>query len=328
MVKHRSATLFTAANPSILAGGVVGEPKFDILGGLAGASEYVARFALIPATFPSQARTRLVEDFMENNALAFPVVLKPNHGQRGSGVVIVRSAAALAERLEQLCADTIVQEYVPGKEFGVFYYRRPSEPNGHIFSVTEKIFPSVVGDGRRTLEQLILDDERAVCAARLYRERHKDHLDTVLEQGVDYPLTELGSHCRGALFLDGARLITPALTQRFDAIAKTFDGFFFGRFDVRATGGLEQFQSGEGFKILELNGVTSEATHIYHPGTPLVRAYRVLIEQWRIAFEIGAENRARGVIPTRVRDLCSLALEYRQTARGHLAEGRVQPIRS
>src|ERR1700741_1301692 len=37
MVKHRSATLFTAANPAILAGGFVGESKYDILLGLSAA---------------------------------------------------------------------------------------------------------------------------------------------------------------------------------------------------------------------------------------------------------------------------------------------------
>ena len=88
------------------------------------------------------------------------------------------STEALQDALHQSSVDTIVQEYVGGAEFGVFYYRRPSEPRGHIFSVTEKRFPMVVGDGRRTLEQLILDDERAVCSARLYLERHREHLTT------------------------------------------------------------------------------------------------------------------------------------------------------
>ena len=328
MAKHRSLTLFTAANPSILAGGVVGESKDDILQGLAGASAFVARFALTPGAPPTATKVGLAHEFIANNALTFPVVLKPNHGQRGSGVVIVRSAAALTECLEQSLADTIVQEYVPGDEFGVFYYRRPSEPDGHIFSITRKVFPSVVGDGHRTLERLILDDERAVCAARLYCERHKDHLETVPPEGFNVPLTELGSHCRGALFLDGIGLLTPALTQRFDEIAKTFEGFFFGRFDVRAADGSDEFRAGRGFKILELNGVTSEATHIYHPGTPLAQAYGVLRVQWRIAFDIGAENRKRGVVPTSPSRLCSLALEYRRTARAHLTERPPRGVRT
>jgi hypothetical protein len=320
MLKHRSPTLFTAANPAILAGGFVGESKFDILRGLAGAGECVARSCLIDGNLSGADKTLAVRRFMADRGLTFPIVLKPNHGQRGSGVVIVRSAEGLTEALCQSSVDTIVQEYVSGAEFGVFYYRRPSEPQGRIFSVTEKRFPTVVGDGLRTLEELILDDERAVCAARLYLERHREKLSSVPVEGESIALAELGTHCRGALFLDGGWVASAALEERFEAIARSFDGFFFGRFDVRVDGGLEAFRSGRGFKIIELNGVTSEATHIYHPGTPLITAYGVLTRQWRIAFEIGAENQRRGTRPTSVRALFQLTREYSRTARHHLPE--------
>ena len=49
--------------------------------------------------------------------------------------------------------------------------------------------------------------------------------------------------------------------------------------------------------VLEVNGVTSEATHIYDPKHSLAYAYKTLFEQWRIAFAIGAANRDRGVVP-------------------------------
>src|SRR5262249_28764742 len=61
-------------------------------------------------------------------------------------------------------------------------------------------------------------------------------------------------------------------------------------------------QRGE-FQILELNGVTAEATHIYDPAVSLLEAYRVLFQQWRIAFDIGARNRDAGHQPRRLRDL-------------------------
>jgi pimeloyl-ACP methyl ester carboxylesterase/membrane protein DedA with SNARE-associated domain len=320
MLKHRSATLFTAANPAIVAGGFVGESKYAILQGLAGAHTYLARSHLIAGNLSQAAKVRDARRFMANEALSFPIVLKPNHGQRGSGVVVVRSPNALEDCLERSSVDTIIQEYVGGAEFGVFYYRRPSEARGHIFSVTEKRFPTVTGDGRHTLEDLILHDDRAVCAARLYCERHRDRLLQIPVIGESIPLAELGTHCRGAVFLDGRGMLTPALEERFDTIARGFTGFYFGRFDVRAADGIQAFREGYGFKIIELNGVTSEATHIYHPGTPLTAAYRVLMEQWRLAFEIGAENRRRGVDPTPVRVLVELTREYRQTARAHLSE--------
>jgi len=319
MVKHRSATVFTAANPAILAGGFIGESKFDILRGLDVSRAFVARACLIDGSISADEKFAEATRFMSDERLTFPIVLKPNYGQRGSGVVVVRSADGLDECLRRSSVDTIVQEYIAGPEFGIFYYRRPSESRGHVFSITEKKFPTVVGDGRRTLEQLILCDDRGVCAAQLYLQRHRNRLSMVLPAGVAYPLVELGTHCRGAMFLDGGHLLTAALEERFDQIARRFAGFYFGRFDVRVDDGLDAFLEGRGFKILELNGVTSEATHIYDPGTPLIRAYRTLMAQWRIAFEIGAENVRRGVRPTSVRALVHLTREYGRTARLHLS---------
>jgi hypothetical protein len=319
MARHGSVTVFTAANPAIPSGGFIGESKYDILRGLAGAGDHVARSCLLEGRLSADGKRSAVERFMSQEGLSLPLVLKPNVGQRGSGVVVVRSARVLERCLAESHGDTIVQEYVAGPEFGVFYYRRPSEPRGHVFSMTEKVFPAVVGDGRRTLEELILLDERAVCSARLYRERHRERLEYVPAAGERFPLVELGTHCRGAMFLDGGSLLTPELEARFDTIAREFEGFYFGRFDVRVHGGLDAFRAGLGFKIIELNGVTSEATHIYHPGTPLRHAYRVLMAQWRLAFEIGAQNRRVGVPPTRLRTLVRLTREYARIARGHLS---------
>jgi hypothetical protein len=70
-------------------------------------------------------------------------------------------------------------------------------------------------------------------------------------------------------------------------------------------------------KIVELNGVTSEATHIYDPKFSLFDAYRVLFQQWRIAFEIGDLNRARGIRPASVGDLLDATGEYGRLAQRH-----------
>ena len=110
-------------------------------------------------------------------------------------------------------------------------------------------------------------------------------------------LVEIGTHCRGSIFLDGSEIKTDALAAAIDALAKGFEGFYFGRFDIR-TPSLSDFQAGRNFKVVELNGVTSEATNIYDPRNSLLTAYRVLFEQWRIAFEIGTQNRARGQQPS------------------------------
>jgi len=75
--------------------------------------------------------------------------------------------------------------------------------------------------------------------------------------------------------------------------------------------------AGRYIKVIELNGVTSEATHIYDPKMSLIDAYRVLFEQWRIAFEIGDRNRARGVRPIVIRELVRAVCDFRRLARSY-----------
>jgi RimK-like ATP-grasp domain len=299
--RHGSLTVFTAANPAIPSGGFIGESKMDILRGLN--SDRVARSLFLEGTLPTALKIARVDAFLRTLDRQLPIVLKPDHGQRGSGVVIARTREALTASLASTHVDTIVQEYVPGVEFGVFYVRGPGDAHGRILSITEKRLPSVTGDGRRTLERLILTDPNTIGMARFHLEQHAHHSDEVPELGHVVMLGDCGSHCRGARFYDAGALLTPALEQAIERIASRFEGFYFGRFDLRVPS-REALARGEGITVLELNGVTSEVTHIYDPAVSVTEAYRALCEQWRLAFEIGAENAARGA---RVWSLVELA---------------------
>ena len=289
--RHRSLTVFTAANPAIPAGGLIGESKIDILRGLGPAS--VARSLFLEGTLPAALKIERAEAFLSSLERQLPIVVKPDRGQRGSGVIVARTREALHTRLRQTSVDTIVQEYVPGLEFGVFYVRRPGDRRGRVLSITEKRLPSVTGDGRSTLEELILKDPDTIGMARFHLRQHAEHLHQVPANAEVVSLGDCGSHCRGARFYDGGALLTPALERAIEAIATRFDGFYFGRFDLRVPS-RAALMCGEDVTVLELNGVTSEATHIYDPGVSLLEAYRALFEQWRLAFEIGAANAAQG----------------------------------
>jgi hypothetical protein len=111
------------------------------------------------------------------------------------------------------------------------------------------------------------------------------------------------------MFLDGAQFETPALEQAIDALARSFDGFYFGRFDVRFTDP-ERFMAGEEFRIVELNGVTSESTNVYDPDYGLLRAWRTLGRQWSLAYRIGAANRRQGHRTSSVRALVRAARRH------------------
>jgi membrane protein DedA with SNARE-associated domain len=293
-IRFRSLTVFTAANPGIPSGGLVGESKSRILSHLSRTAE----FNIIRGS--------------GGKISEFPIVLKPDVGERGSGVAVIRSQAEYDAYFAAAKCDTIAQRYIGGLEFGVFYFRYPHESAGCIFSITEKRFPELTGDGRRTLRELVLADDRAVCIASTYEKLCKRSMSDVPAKGERVKLVEIGSHCRGAIFLDGSRLRTGALEYAIDASAKEHPGFYFGRFDVR-TPSPEAFQRGE-FTILELNGVGAEATHIYDPSVTLLEAYRVMRRQWRIAFEIGDENRKRGARAMTIRELVTLIRDRRATA--------------
>ena len=91
-LKQRSLTLFTAANPAIVGGGFVGESKIEILRGLAPAGDFVARATLIEASLEVEARVAQAKGFMAERGFGFPLVLKPDQGQRGSGVAVAAGA--------------------------------------------------------------------------------------------------------------------------------------------------------------------------------------------------------------------------------------------
>jgi hypothetical protein len=202
--------------------------------------------------------------------------------------------------------DTLLQEFAAGVEASIFYYRRPSRERGRIFSITEKRFPTVIGDCISTVEDLILNDDRAVCLARKYFEQLADRVNEVPSKGAEIQLIDIGTHSRGAVFCEGEWLRTAELQSTVDEICRRVPGFYFGRFDVRAAS-FAELQRGR-FKIIELNGVTSESTNIYDPRYSLVDAYRILFPQWRLAFEIGAANVKLGARATGICELSRLAI--------------------
>jgi membrane protein DedA with SNARE-associated domain len=299
-VRHRSLTVFTAANPAIPGGGFVGESKAAILDGID--PKWPARYSLLPAGDSATKRLEAVRSFLEENDLGLPVVLKPDSGERGRKVTIVRTQEELESRLDEIRESLLVQQYLSGPELGIFYYRFPEEERGTIFSVTEKRLPALQGDGTSTVEELILGDQRAVAMAPRFLDRFASDLERVPATGESVALVEVGTHCLGAVFVDGNRWKTPKLEETVDQISQSFEGFFFGRYDLKAPS-YEAFQRGEDIRVLELNGVTSEATHIYDPRYGLPSAYRTLFRQWELAFEIGRQNRERGFEPEQLRAL-------------------------
>src|SRR5262249_11300050 len=73
-----------------------------------------------------------------------------------------------------------------------------------------------------------------------------------------------GGRCR-----DARRHITPQLEARLDAIARGMREFHYGRFELRFES-FDALAEGEGFLIVEINGVGSEPVGANDPLLPLV----------------------------------------------------------
>ena len=307
MLRHRGVLLPTVANPSFPGGGFFGESKAEILAlAMRHIPEWVAPFISVDRADSSSSSVRQECDAalarLDDAGIDLPVVAKPDLGCRGAGVKLVRSRSDLMAYIAGFPrgARFLLQRLVPFEgEAGIFYCREPGEARGRIVSVTLKYFPYVIGDGQRTLRELILADPRAGKLSHLYLRRHIARLDTIPEKGAAIRLAFAGSHSRGAIFRNGTALVTPQMEARFDALALSLPEFHFGRFDVR----FENFadvQAGQGFTIVEINGAGAESTHIWDRKTGLVEAWRALMRQYRWLFRIGAANRARGHQPMRL----------------------------
>jgi hypothetical protein len=245
------------------------------------------------------------------------VIVKPDAGQRGFGVRLVRRAEELEEYFRTMTRAAMVQRYHAGPhEVGVLWARDMNGragKGGVIYSITRKDFPYVEGDGKHTLEQLIYRHPRHRCQAGTFRARFIHDLSWIVPAGERVRLAQSGNHCQGTLFRDGADLVTPDLMRAMDALALSFaadahadadapGGLDMGRFDLRFESE-EDLRAGRNFAIIELNGTTGESTNLYDPEKSVWWSYGVLLGQWRLLYELGAWRRGRGVEAWTIRRL-------------------------
>ena len=297
--------------PGGIGGGIVGESKAAIQNAL--------------PDHPSVLRTERVQPGDTERLLravrAYPVILKPDAGQRGFGVRFVRDERQAIEYAERQTVPFVVQDFHPGPhECGVFWCRDADNPDtGFIYGITGKVFPELTGDGTRSLEQLVWRHPRFRMQAPTLLEKLGDDRRRVLDAGESFLLSHTGNHSQGTMFTDRADLITRELSAVINRLALGFTGpdgggFDIGRFDIRHTSD-DALKRGEGFGIVELNGLTAEASHLYDPGHSLIASCRILSGQWDHAYRLGAWRRDSGVPAPRLAELLR-ALRHHASNRG------------
>ena len=288
-------TVPSAANPLITAGGLVGEGKleyFDTMGALARAATAPYTSIFNDADFTATALSAR----LARASLNLPVIAKPDLGLCGYGVRKIDTIEQLAAYVAAFPKnETIVlQRYLPHEnEAGIFYARDPRTGQGRIIGLALRYFPRVLGDGASSTAQLMQADARMRRPGASRAHEVTTDLARVPAYGEVVRLSTIGSTRVGGLYLNGAHLVTPALVNAIDAIARDMREFHFGRFDVRFTSA-HDLRAGAGFAIMEVNGAGSEAIEAWDPAIGLLEGFGRIFAKQRLLFEIGAANRARG----------------------------------
>ena len=288
MAKCRSFFFFTASNPGIHFGGMLGESKMEIFD--------ILPKKYLPVTYRVSAEISKVEFFsqLKSKQIDFPFILKPDIGERGWMVELIKNEDELERYLDRINVDFLVQEYVDYPiELGVFYYRYPDMSRGTVSSIVQKDLLGVKGDGRKSVRDLIQENPRAKMHEESIARRDPKILEQIPKYGELVELVSIGNHSRGTTFLNGNHFISEKLIHVIDEISKKIAGFYFGRYDIRCSS-IEDLCAGNNIKILELNGAGAEPGHIYQPGYSLIRAYRDIMHHLKVLAEISKINHKRG----------------------------------
>ncbi len=287
-LRARSFWFFSTSNPTITFGGFEGESKKEMYE------------QLPPSSYPKTIyvlHTLHVEElknYIEQNSFNYPFVVKPDIGMKGILFRKIDNEDQLEKYHNRIPVEYIVQELIElPVELSVFYYRHPAEQKGTISGMIQKELLEVIGDGKNTLWQLILQHPRAKFRLAEMQHRHEHRLHRVIPSGQKFFLSYAGNHNRGARFINLRNEIDEQLLQVFDNLSHYTDKFYYGRYDIKCTS-VNELKQKKNFSIIEFNGCGAEPNHIYDCGLTLGQAYREILKHWKALYRISKYNHVHG----------------------------------
>lgn len=292
-IREWNLAFYTAVNPGIKNSGIGSESKYETLQMIP--EEYVPKSVLHTVENPISDTISQ----MEKVDLSYPVIAKPDIGFRGLLVKKINNEDQLKSYLKKYQIDIIIQEFLSHKnECGIFYYRLPNEEQGVVSSITLKEFCQVTGDGVSSIEELIQNDKRVKLYATYLIEHADIDLKSIPEKDKKIRLSSIGNHSKGTRFINGNHLINQQLHDSFDTLNHQVKGWYYGRVDVKYHS-LEELYEGK-FKILELNGILAEPTHIYDAEkTSYFGALKIIRQHWKQLYRIAVYNHKIAKVPYR-----------------------------
>lgn len=295
--RTRKLFFFSTVNPGARTGGMLGNSKMEILKVIP--TEYLPNTEKFK---PSPNRKQEILDFLKKHSLSFPIVLKPDIGERGLNVSRIDHEIELDNYLNQAAFDVILQEYIDyPMEVTILCYQIPDSTEVGITSVCMKEFLSITGDGKQSIHSLIQLDERARLYEEVLFKKWHSKWDRIPKAHEKVWLQPIGNHCKGTKFLNANDQIDQQLIETFTGILYRMEGFNFGRFDLKCES-WNLLKQGKAFKILEFNGVNSEPAHVYDPNYGLLDRYRDYYQNWALMARIHKAQVNRGIKPLELKE--------------------------
>lgn len=294
-LRRKSLAFFTNVNNNntFHMGGFVNSSKAKILNTID--KKY------LPKTIYGTSKSTLafLKASMVEHQINYPIILKPDKGERGKGIIKISGDTDLFTYINQNTYDFVIQEFIGSPlEFGILYYKHPSSGSGHISSICLKEIPFIVGDGTSSIKELINNKYSLDTFSNL----DNSDLESVLKNQEKFKLDYVAHRSRNSIFRDYNHLNCDQLLNTFNTISKNIRGFHFGRYDVKVNS-IDDLINGIDLKILELNGVNSQPIHIFDPNHSFYKRYKDLHRHWKIIYDISYHNHIKGTLACSTKSL-------------------------
>jgi len=281
-IKAKSGGFFYATNPGIENAGDGSESKYLTI--------QLIPDAYKPTTIyiPIKSDIQKILNELSVQHIKYPLIIKPDIGYRGLLVSKIKTEQELVAYLKKYNAiNLIIQEYVSyPNECGILFHKIPGQKQGIISSLTFKEFSSVTGNGTDSIQQLILKDTRTKRYTDLLFKLNEAQLSDIPKQGKIIVLNNIGNHCKGTRFINANHLISDKLTQNIQLLSEQIKGWDYGRLDIKYKN-FSDLEQGKNYKILEINGLIAEPTHMYDSNTGnYFKCLKELKKHWKIIFTI------------------------------------------
>jgi len=191
-LRTRNLFFFSNVNPSIPLGGAFGESKSAILRLLPDA--IVPGWILVQPNQPIENILQLLGDA----GIQFPLIAKPDIGERGFLVRKINTPEELAIHLRRYALPFILQEFLTMPNEGAVLFHRFPGTDGHfdITSICLKEFMSVRGDGKSSVRELMEKDVRHLFQIERFERNHTELLAIIPAPNEDFLLEPVGNQRR------------------------------------------------------------------------------------------------------------------------------------